>query len=374
MKKTLIALAVLAASGASFAQVTLYGVVSGGYQASKATSTSAGVTTDTRNDGFVSGGGLNGDRIGFKGTEDLGAGLKANFVFEGAVNTATGGLGDQASKNAVSTFSFDRESNFGLSGNFGAFTVGRTRTLLNSVILGYDAFATQGISAVNLNPIGTRIGNAATYKSNSFGGFDIGLQYGTLDTGVSSADTTKPVSAKATSTGAKLGYAAGPFAISLAFGLLNGDTAAAGVSPVVSNQTSGNSLGLSYDFGAAKVFALATTGKTQADTAKDAYVNDTEQSIGLVVPVGAISLLGSVSRNTKSTVAATGAGGAGVEDGTKSGNGNNWALGAYYNLSKRTVAFAKTGVFSNYNFGASAAGTANSQSTTASSIGITHNF
>ena len=88
MKKTLVALAALAATGA-FAQVTMYGSIDVAY----------GVKTHTNLDGTqqskVTGvmEGLNaGNRIGFRGTEDLGGGLKANFVIENGLNITNGNL------------------------------------------------------------------------------------------------------------------------------------------------------------------------------------------------------------------------------------------------------------------------------------------
>ncbi|MFC6522308.1 porin [Undibacterium arcticum] len=79
MKKTLIALAVLGSiAGVAQAQsnVTIYGVVDLGLAHENNGSTSL-----TRMDD----GGLNGSRLGFKGSEDLGGGLSAIFQFETAL-------------------------------------------------------------------------------------------------------------------------------------------------------------------------------------------------------------------------------------------------------------------------------------------------
>jgi predicted porin len=82
MKKSLIALAVLAASGAAMAQssVTLYGVADAGVTYVN------GLTT-----GLACDSGANKtSRLGFRGVEDLGGGLKANFVLEGGFNLDNG--------------------------------------------------------------------------------------------------------------------------------------------------------------------------------------------------------------------------------------------------------------------------------------------
>jgi len=85
MKKTLLALAAIAASSAAFAQssVTLYGVVDASLESVKGDDTVTRVSSDN----------LASSRLGFKGTEDLGNGLKANFVLESNMKMDTGANG-----------------------------------------------------------------------------------------------------------------------------------------------------------------------------------------------------------------------------------------------------------------------------------------
>ena len=94
MKKSLVALAALAAVGAVSAQssVTLYGLIDIGYgsQVSEQRATATG-TASLRSRGIMDGANA-GNRIGFRGTEDLGGGLKANFVIEQGINPTQGGL------------------------------------------------------------------------------------------------------------------------------------------------------------------------------------------------------------------------------------------------------------------------------------------
>ena len=66
----------------------------------------------------VDSGGLAGSRIGFRGEEDLGSGLKAVFVLEQGFNIDTG-----ASMSAGSSFA--RQAYVGLKGNFGQVALGR---------------------------------------------------------------------------------------------------------------------------------------------------------------------------------------------------------------------------------------------------------
>ena len=80
MQKKLIAMAVAGfASGAAFAQsnVTVYGILDMAYIRAKADG------ADTRT--FINSGGMSGSRLGFKGVEDLGNGLKAVFNLEWGV-------------------------------------------------------------------------------------------------------------------------------------------------------------------------------------------------------------------------------------------------------------------------------------------------
>ena len=83
MKKSLVALAVLAASGAAMAQssVTLFGIVDAGYAVGNG---SISDKTSMRNSGY------NSSRLGFRGVEDLGGGMKAGFHLEGALSNDDG--------------------------------------------------------------------------------------------------------------------------------------------------------------------------------------------------------------------------------------------------------------------------------------------
>lgn len=103
-----IAVALLSAT-AAFAQssVTLYGRVNTTVERWKIGNTT---TTGLRN---------NASRFGFKGTEDLGGGLKAGFVLESGFASDTGVTG----ANEGGRF-FGRQSEVNLSGNFGTVRLG----------------------------------------------------------------------------------------------------------------------------------------------------------------------------------------------------------------------------------------------------------
>lgn len=160
MKKTLIALAVLAASGAAMAQssVSIYGVVD------------AVIHKDKNADAALTDGGVDSSRIGFKGTEDLGGGLKANFVLEQGLNIDTG-----AAANAGQAFS--RETSVGFSGSFGAVKLGRFKSAYEQIsgdtyaVFDSKVSATEIFVDKNVDVYTARPNNSIGYTTPSFGGF-----------------------------------------------------------------------------------------------------------------------------------------------------------------------------------------------------------
>ncbi len=110
MQKTnrlLLASLALLSTSAAFAQssVTLYGRVN--------------TTVERQKDGGTTNTVLanNASRFGFRGTEDLGGGLKAGFVLESGFNSDTGTTDSRGF--------FARQSELNLSGNFGTVRLGR---------------------------------------------------------------------------------------------------------------------------------------------------------------------------------------------------------------------------------------------------------
>jgi predicted porin len=348
MKKTLIAMAVLAASGASMAQVTLYGVVGGQFQMqeTKAVNTTTGVITETNADGFSNVAAIGSSRFGMRGTEDLGGGLSANFALEATANTTDG-----TTTTSTAGQLFNRQSWAGVSGAFGAVRLGRSKTPFNETIDVSDPFETTGLSAVGLDGTQTasgRVSNGLFYATpNILGGFVVKALYGASDT------STNTTPGETTNTGLSVGYSAGPFAAS--FGLGNSEV----VSSNGTLETDGQALSGTYDFGAAKLFA--GYAKTEQETSLIGSVENSEINVGVTVPMGAVTLLAGIGRNSRTTVSDT----TGAEIAAGTGDGNDWVLGAYYNLSKRTVAYVKAGTVDKFDFGAKKTGSA---------IGIRHAF
>ncbi|WP_423681498.1 porin [Undibacterium sp. WLHG33] len=170
MKKSLIAFAVLGAfASAASAQsnVTVYGIIDA---AMMYTNNQAGGT----NKAVMEAGQLAISRWGIKGSEDLGGGLKANFNLEGTLANDTGAAGAGfGGSNLTQNFSqagnnsslFDRLSWVGLSGSFGAVTLGRNN------ILGVDSVGLadpMSLAHAGTNPNVMLVG---LYSGAFFGGF-----------------------------------------------------------------------------------------------------------------------------------------------------------------------------------------------------------
>ena len=143
MKKTLIAAAVMAASGVAFAasNVTLYGVIEEGVLLEKAKHQD---TTVQLKSGFDQ-----GSRWGIKGVEDLGNGYSVGFILEQGF---TADNGNAANANYTTSSGFTRESFMYVTGNFGKLGFGRTGSLSsgaqsNHILTGWALGTGLGLSS-----------------------------------------------------------------------------------------------------------------------------------------------------------------------------------------------------------------------------------
>ncbi len=103
MKKSLFAIAAATAFvGAAQAQssVTVYGILDVGYTNGSASFTNSSGTTSKQNTSRISNSMESGSRLGFRGTEDLGGGTAANFVFEIGMQPA-GNAGSNAAGETI---------------------------------------------------------------------------------------------------------------------------------------------------------------------------------------------------------------------------------------------------------------------------------
>jgi predicted porin len=298
MKKSLITLAVLAASGASFAQstVTIYGIVDAYVGVQKdATGTSNTV---------LNSGGVDGNRWGLKGSEDLGGGLKADFILENgfAVDNGTGGAG------------FNRIAAVGFSGGFGTVKLGKYDSAYDMVTNAANGVFNSGLSAeantwrsggYTWNP-----NNGIYYATPDMGGFGAAVSYA-LGENKSAAHDAGNVSSF------NLSYAQGPLSVSGGY-----------QSEKLYGNSTANKFGqinASYDFTVAKL-QLAFGS---ADVTTTVQTKTSEYQIGVTAPVStALSVAANYAYSKDDdNSAATGVKRSGV------------GLGLAYTLSKRTFVY-----------------------------------
>jgi len=153
-------------------------------------------------------------RLGIKGSEDLGGGLKAVYNFENQIDTSNGSLTDGA-----------RDSMIGLKGGFGEIQVGRLKSGYKYFGgVKYDAFVTTYMEARKSGGmVGGDFGqngfwsDSIGYK-NKFGAVSLWITYG-LDEGdgasasTGSAVTTKPKGAESGDYSIAVKYKASNFEV-----------------------------------------------------------------------------------------------------------------------------------------------------------------
>ena len=370
MKKSLIALAVLAASGAAMAQssVTLYGVADAGVTYLNGADNWSGVT---------SGNNLT-SRLGFRGVEDLGGGLKANFVIEGGFNLDNGdGASGYAGAKAGEGFQFKRRSTVGLSGGFGEVRMGRELTAAFNATARYDVFGSVGIAHSQLWDDGKnldtttfadpyyyttnqRVSNAITYVSPDFSGFKVAANYGFGEVAGKNSDGRY--------FGGGLTYDNGPLSLGLGAERLNkGDGAA--MQAQASHDLTAWSLGGSYDLGVAKLLAAyrQSTAKDVAILGATSDLKNRGYMLAVTAPVGPGLVRAAYNRYEAKF------------DGEK-GVTDQFGLGYVYNLSKRTSVYGTYAYIKNKDDNAlnltvnSSGGVKSNGSQQAVQVGITHAF
>ena len=319
MKKSLIALAALAAVGAASAQssVTLYGVIDAGYTWARETNIWMGTKTERTRTGFTSGN-LSGSRWGMKGQEDLGNGLAAVFNVEAGFDSINGDF----------TTGFNRRAVVGLKGSFGQVLVGRDDTPLDNLASGnYQAI--DSFSYDNRGGYLWGSGDFPLYTGNYSGIHYTGEFSGVSVRAFAGYDEYKeevngvlvPGSkVKGHGVGLGLGYASGAFSIDGAVqhfdqGLLGG------------NKNTEFGVGASYDFGPAKLMGHYLGNKVEN------WPTFQQFGLGVTAPFGAATLGAQYAYNRGKTPFP-------VFGATKV-SGHDFGVIANYALSKRTDLYAR---------------------------------
>jgi predicted porin len=323
MKKTLIALATLAAAGTAFAQssVTISGSISAGIMNSGA---AAAETVATH-----LGNGANA--INIITTEDLGGGMNAGFDSQIRFNAVTG---DMNSSGTAAGSSFFHAANVRVGGAFGTIRVGKIAEAGNVAFdpwgatsgAGFTAGASGAAAAVIARTVGAGtsalIGagtqaNSVSYTTPTINGFSASVQT-TVSTRVNERQVVN------------LSYAKGPLTVQY-LTTKNSGNAASNSTLAVTNAVAdangkGTSIGASYNFGVATValFNAKTTAATTAAHATalgGANFDRDVTALTATVPMGAYTLLAGYAKDSKQIAA----------------RDTKLAAGVNYALSKRTT-------------------------------------
>lgn len=329
MKKSLIALAVLAASGAAMAQssVTLFGVMDVGVGHSSGTNSVTGMTN----------GGYKTSRLGVRGVEDLGGGLKAGFWLEAGINADTG----DGNKNDAygGGLQFKRRSTISLMGdNWGEVRLGRDNATHYNNLLAFDPFEATGSGSLLKNQItgiSDRKSNTISYfLPSNLGGFYGQVQY---IFGEKAGSTQTGLTDNGDGYGIRGGYANGPLNISADYIKIKknalAETSATGTG--LKQDAEAYGVGASYDFGIVKPFVMWNQEKAKSEGAALPEKKYQMWLVGLTAPVGPGVVRFSYNdlRNKS--------------DFAPNDKSKMYALGYVYSLSKRTALYGTYSHISN---------------------------
>lgn len=325
MKKSLIALAALSAFAApAFAatsNVDIGGTINMSVDYLDADTAAAGGNWNVSN---------NASNIYFKGTEDLGGGLKAVWQVQTYFTAgATGGSSDTSNGGAADGVG-SGNTYVGLNGGFGTVLLGKHESPMKLIGRSVDLFGDQIGDNRNFTnkpgALGTgfdlRPNNVIAYVSPTFNGLTGALAYVTNATGGNAANAAAnaAVDASVDVWSASAKYENGPLMVGLGYEIHNLSEGNAALKDEKAWR-----LAAGYTFGDAKIVAFYQDASDLAGTAGDDVKT---WGLGAAYKMGAITLK------------------AQYYDADDVGNTNNtganmWALGADYDLSKRTkVQFA----------------------------------
>ncbi|MBX9297373.1 porin [Chromobacterium vaccinii] len=164
MNKKLIALALAALPAAAMADVTIYGQIRGGYEYNKTYNSTLSKDANGKPQGSSE---VNDwtSRLGFKGNEDLGNGLKAIWQVESAISV------DGTNSTGFGT----RDTFIGLAGDgWGQIRLGRLSNYPNMDMEQVDPgyYSTQSVGGLGMfTRLDTRVNNAIRYDSPNWYGF-----------------------------------------------------------------------------------------------------------------------------------------------------------------------------------------------------------
>lgn len=279
-----------------------------GYQSSKVTT-----TTDVKKTSLA--GAQNsrtGSRLGFKGTEDLGGGLKASFVYELGVNP------DYTAHNTETSVATTRLAHLAVSGGFGTVAIGTYNNMFDNMtgasvsnLLGASADTGGGIVKTS-----GRSTNGISYTSPSFSGLTVGFGTG--------KETTDTAGVKTGGSNTQLAAAYQANALTVLFANSSAKTFA----PAGDEKESETAIKASYNVGVAVPYIVYAKGNTATAAVKSNEHKGYE--IGATFPMGAITPYISLAANKSTDLS---------DNAVTKYKGN--AVGVSYALSKRTSVYGQ---------------------------------
>jgi predicted porin len=332
--------------------------------------------------------------LGFRGSEDLGGGLKAIWQIEqGVVLDTGGGIWAQ------------RDSFLGLSGGFGTIRLGNIDTVYKRIgdpmsILGVSSgnhvsssnmISKGGFGTSSTNSFNLRRANSIAYESPEFGGFQVLAQYSPdenrYSTGTGSTASTTSKNAELWSIGAK--YTLGGLYLALAqemhkdlfAGSSNspaGVASTTGLGTTVHSKDTSTRASASYEFGNTKIGGdVVTTEYKETGGAAGTFASQKHNGwlLGVSQKFGNMTGQVNYARSEKGSCTLNG----GVDCSTAGLDGKLLAAGLGLNMSKRTMLFA---LYSRLENGASAQYSNSTSSFTPNpgadlthySLGVSHSF
>ena len=353
MKKSLLALAALTAfAGVASAQssVTLFGIVDLSVNSVKNGSLSQKLLSSNQ---------LNSNRLGFRGVEDLGGGMRAGFWLEGAMNNDDGtGSATGGGQN------WQRRSTVSLMGGFGEVRLGRDYTPSFWNLTVFDPFGTNGLgSSLNItSTLGSgattlvRANNTVGYFLPAMGGVYGQVQAAAGETGAGGGTGNKYI-------GGRIGYAGGPVNVAAAFGKTYQDGGILGDFKEIN-------FGGSYNLGFMSL--MGTYDKRDFQPGAAAKRDQKNIMVGVMVPFGQSTLKFSYNK-------ASGNQGTNATD----FDAKQIAFGYQYDLSKRTAIYATLSSLNNdgsaatgsrFTVGQGPAMTIGGDSSKGYNLGVRHSF
>lgn len=331
----LLALAPLAGLVHADPTVSIYGDVDGGLRYQSNATAGGGSKVSMGSNGYY-----NSNKLDFAGSDDLGGGVKLDFLLESGFNLGTGQL-----DNTTGTL-FQRQSFIRVKSALGALSLGRQYTIAHDFIYTFDPFGFRFTPLIPLTRAssGTRFDNDIKYVGQA-GGFKLELE--------DSLGEQPGDSGRKAARGAGLMYIAGPLSVGASY---NHRSVAAGTA------YSGDTYylaGAAYTQGALKV-----SGGTMAETVKDQAGKEATTR----------NSFGGVSYRFAPQYSATIGYYRTAADNDPARRRGMTVAEVDYTLSKRTVLYAE---FDYTRFGKAAIGTLNTvgvRDQTGATFGINHRF